>query len=352
MTIIRTLLAALLASGLLLATPACSDSSSGGDAAAAADPHAGHNHPPGAHGQPAPASGVIRGTIELAESVAVDPGAFDCIFLMGWRGEREGTPQLVRKLPGGVLPLRFELDARDLMGPGTLAGEWLLVARLDSDSDAEALRGDVEGVTLERAVRDGPTARIVLDRVLTAADERPLAMDAMSHGSDPSLGIEAPASDGLPAGHPPVAPNTLPAGHPSIAGGSAGGGGSSSGAASAGGPRIKGTVTLAEEYAGLNGTRTLFLMVRNKPTTSGMPWVVHKVSNPTFPFTFDLGMEHIPLQVENKEDLLQGQLYLTIRLDSDGSIMKGAGDIELAEPLPVKADGVEVSAVLDTRREQ
>jgi hypothetical protein len=65
-----------------------------------------------------------------------------------------------------------------------------------------------------------------------------------------------------------------------------------------------------------------------------------------------MGVEHVPpIGVENPEDLLAGQLYLTARLDGDGSFMGEAGDIELAAPVPVTADQKPVKVVLDTRRE-
>jgi len=335
----------------------CEGSTSGGETPPAAGATTGSTSAP-------VATGVIRGVIELDPARAVTLADYRCIFLIGWRGERKGTAQLVRKLPAATLPVKFELDARDLMGPGTLSGEWTLAARLDADGDAAPARGDLEGV-FTGATADGPTARLVLARTLTAEDERSLQIDGAGHGADPGFGQGLGLGGGsgaLPAGHPPLNQPALPAGHPPTGGQAAAGAAAPTAGASTtaadgkpkaavpGDPRIRGTLRLADEFAALDGTRTLFVMLKDSTADRGMPRAVLKVEQPRFPLAFDIGIEHVPLQVENKADLLTGQLYLTARLDGDGSIMKSAGDIELAAPLPVTADGAAVLVVLDTER--
>ena len=91
-------------------------------------------------------------------------------------------------------------------------------------------------------------------------------------------------------------------------------------------------------------------MLKDKALPRGMPRAVLMVDRPRFPLEFDIGVEHVPLNVENREDLLAGQLYLTARLDEDGNFMGEPGDIELAAPVPVTADSKPLDVLLDTRR--
>ncbi len=96
------------------------------------------------------------------------------------------------------------------------------------------------------------------------------------------------------------------------------------------GPRFVGTVTLADEFADLDGQRTLFIVVkaRNGPP---MPRAVHRVDAAHLPYAFDIGPEHVMLQTDNPEVMLQGDLVIYARLDADGSALSGPDDIESAE---------------------
>jgi hypothetical protein len=297
---------------LLLAMLGCGDS---GDASASGAP-APTTAKPAVEPQPqthpgAQAERALRGTIDIDPLLGLETGQHACVYLMGWRGLRQGPPQIVRKLTTTKMPVSFSMDARDLAAAGTIAGDWILVARLDGDSDAAPEEGDLQGEARGFVTADGPPARIFLTKRLTVEDARHAKLIA-----------EAVAAAGAPPATP--VPKT--------------------------GPRIKGTISLAEEFGDMNGTRTLFVILKDKALPRGMPRAVMMVNQPQFPVTFDMGVEHIPLEVDNKEDLLAGQLYLTARLDDDGSFMGAPGDIELAAPLPVTADGKPVKLVLDTRR--
>ncbi len=316
----------LLPITVLLAAALCACGDTGDASAASGDP---------AGAAPPATARVLRGTVDVDPIVGVDDGAYACLYLMAWRDARQGPPQIAKKLPAGPLPVEFALDARDLAGAGTIAGDWIVVARLDGDGDAMPGAGDLEGVSRAPLRAGAPPATVFLSERLTEADARPMTAPPLA---------EAP-TDGLPAGHPPTDTGTPGFVHPPTDG-------APDTASPKTGPRIRGTISLAEEFASLDGTRTLFVMLKDKTTARGMPRAVLKVDRPRFPLTFDLGVEHVPLQVENKEDLIAGVLYLTARLDADGDVMGGAGDIELALPVEVQADEAPVSVVLDTRRTQ
>jgi len=118
------------------------------------------------------------------------------------------------------------------------------------------------------------------------------------------------------------------------------------------GPRIRGTVELSDAFADRNGTATLYLSVKAGTSARGMPRAVQRVEAPRFPLAFDIGPEHVPLDVENKADLLLGDgLFVVARLDADGdALSKHPEDLE-ATPVPVVADGPPVTVTLDARRE-
>lgn len=302
---------------LVLTVFGCGDS---GDASASSATAPSTAQPAPAAVPPGTARG-LRGSVDIDPLLGSEPGQHACLYLMGWRGIRQGPPQLVRKLDRTTMPVPFALDARDLAAAGTITGNWILVARLDSDGDAAPGEGDLQGTAPGFVTADGPPVRIFLTEQLSAEDARHAKW--LAQGTD-----TAPAAHGGM-----VAQDTPDA------------------AASKTGPRFQGTITLAEDFADRNGTRTLFVMLKDKPLPRGMPRAVLKVDRPQFPLTFDIGVENVPLDVENREELLAGQMYLTARLDGDGNFMGAADDIELAAPVPVTADQKPVKLVLDTRRQ-
>ncbi len=90
---------------------------------------------------------------------------------------------------------------------------------------------------------------------------------------------------------------------------------------------IRGTVELDEAYASYNGTRTLFIIVKAR-AEDRMPRATLKVDKPTFPFAFEIGPEHVMLNVDNAEEMLQGDFKIYARLDADGSALANKGDLE------------------------
>jgi len=112
------------------------------------------------------------------------------------------------------------------------------------------------------------------------------------------------------------------------------------------GPRFAGTVTLADEFAELDGQRTLFIVVKARKGPP-MPRAVHRVDGARLPYTFDIGSEHVMLQTDNPEVMLQGDLVIYARLDADGTPMSGPDDVESAEAGAVQ--GTPIDLVINQR---
>ena len=98
---------------------------------------------------------------------------------------------------------------------------------------------------------------------------------------------------------------------------------------------ISGTV----EAEGTLPKGTLFVIARRTPD-GGMPVAVQKVSNPTFPMSFELGLGDMMMGGEWPE-----QVWLEVRLDEDGNAMtKENGDVtsEMQGPLLKSSHGLSV----------
>ena len=312
----RKALAPLLA-GLLLA--ACGDD-------AASPPHAAEL-PPGS------LAGVVEPDLDAA------PGEHAALLVMARRDPASALPDLLLRLPPAPLPQPFVLDARHLRRPGKVFGSWYLSARLDADGSVLPSAGDIEG-TLGPVDTDTAGHVLTLDTRVTRTvtpEEAGLPADHPAltlPRADPSS-----ATGGMPSGHPPV--GAPPAGHATAA----------PTLPREPGPRFRGQLELGQDFVAKNGTGTLFLMLKSSTAARGMPRAVLRVDNPRFPLEFDIGPEHVPLQVENKADLLAGTLYLTARLDADGdALSKSPEDLE-SETLELQADQDPVTLALDRSRQ-
>ena len=306
---------ALAALGLALAV-ACT-----GEVPYAPDPD--HDHASHAPASPTSEGGAATSTLSarivLGDGVPlqpggearleVSPGDYEALHLLGYRDAARTRIEMSQSVGIRGLPVDLDLTARNLHGIGTLSGTWWLEARLDHDGDSLATRGDVVGYA--GPVTPGDTVRIVLDTVLTPDDEA-VPLEARAVATSPS---------GSQAGH-----NHAP-----------------------GEPRFHGTLDIAPQFAELAARGTLFVSIKQAPSARGMPRAAHRIDAPTFPLIVDMGPEHVPLQVENKADLLQGDLWLTARLDMDGdALSRGPEDVEI-EPLPVSAGGEPFAVTLDRR---
>ncbi len=260
---------------------------------------------------PAAPAGPLRGTLQLDASLQVDPERFACVFIIAGRG---GAMEVADRLDQPHFPLEFALGEKGPHGSAPGPGDYRVQAWLDSDGDAEKRPGDVIGEAISPARPGGAPVLVVLDRVLTAAD-----LPAAAGAAPVPV---APFDGGAPAGGP--TPEDLA------------------------GPRFRGTVELAPEFAELDGRHTLFIILRSPQTERGMPLAVRRVDSARFPLEFDVGAEDVPLDVDNKAEILGGQVKVTARLSVSGQAIGGAGDVESA-PL-VTGPGSGLLLRLDTRR--
>jgi hypothetical protein len=291
-----------LVAALFAALSACGDDGAqaqGGGAVAAA-PHAAPD--PHASMDPHAAAGglVIRGTVSLDPALGLDPAAFRCLYLLG-RRTPGGPASLVKKIEPVSLPQDFELQAG-----GSAGGDasYIVSARLDQDGDATVALGDVEGVSSTPGVPGGAPLAIVLNQVVDAG------------GAAPRPAPETLAPAAAPAPAAPAAAAVDPAS-----------------------PRFRGEVRLAPEFAALDGRHPLFIMLRSPKTPGGMPLAVQKVDFARFPLAFDMGAENVPLDVDNKDEIIAGEIRIVARLSVSGKITGGPGDIE-GELLSRPGDGL------------
>ncbi len=254
----------------------------------------------------------LSGVIELQPGLDIDVAAFDSVFLLV-RKQPGGPLDYVRKLADPGFPQAFTItEAHSMQGGAGMSGAYQIVARLDRDGDAAAQVGDVQGIAAEPAVPGGPPVHIVLNQVLTGSGEAPHAAGATA------------AHAGATSPHAGLADAPREAG-----------------------PRFVGSVALAPQFAGRDGTGTLYIIVRSA-TSGGAPLAVIRRTAPHFPNGFDIGPEHVTLQgLDNKLEVLQGDVKLYARLSLSGLATASPGDLESA-PLILEADGPAVTLVLDT----
>jgi len=314
--------------------------SSSGGAITASAPAAGH------------AAAGLSGVIELQPGLDVDAASFDCVYLLV-RKEPGGPLDYVRKLAAPKFPQAFTItEAHGMRAGAAMSGSYQIIARLDRDGDAAAQLGDVQGMAADLALPGGPPVRIVLNQVLTGSGEAPRAATG---AASPHAGLTIPPHAG--AATSPHGSAVAPvAGASATAGATAGASAPASAGATAAsaeaeppreaGPRFVGAVSLAPQFAGMDGSGTLFIIVRSA-TSGGAPLAVIRRPAPHFPDSFDIGPEHVTLQgLDNKLEILQGEVKLYARLSQSGMATASPGDLESA-PLILKADGPAVTLVLD-----
>lgn len=170
---------------------------------------------------PPPATAIVRGSLNLADSVKAKVPAGGTIFLIARQLLPTGGPGPVlaaKRLTVGEWPQSFELSSNDVMLAGTsLQGKVVLGARVDQDGDAMTKQvGDVEGISKPVDVPANGVV-VLLDKLRTEAAGGPSppgmggAMPAGHPSVSPGGAADSPSAGHLPAGHPPV---EKPPGHP------------------------------------------------------------------------------------------------------------------------------------------
>lgn len=233
------------------------------------------------------ASGLLE--VEVVAGPAVrDAAAFTTLFLEGFRPDPSLPLALAASRDIDGLPATLTVEAADLTLPGVLRGEWRLVARLDQDGHAPITPGDVAGEATTTVAFEGGKVTITLDTELGPDD---------------------------------VVPDQE--------------------------PRFRGTLDVSPELAERAAGGVLFLNIKQSPDARGMPRASLRLDRPSFPLRFDIGPEHVPLQVENKADVLLGELWFAARIDADGNAMTRGEDDLIHEPLPIRAGDPPITVTLD-----
>ncbi|MBC8283518.1 MAG: hypothetical protein H8E32_06865 [Nitrospinae bacterium] len=89
----------------------------------------------------------VQGTVRVSEGLKNKIKENAVLFLFARSAEvKRGPPLAVQRIPEIKMPYEFKLGAQDVMFPGTnFEGPMVLTGRIDSDGDARAGAGDIEG---------------------------------------------------------------------------------------------------------------------------------------------------------------------------------------------------------------
>ena len=270
----------------------------------------------------APASASLSGVIRLDPALDVDPAHFNCVFVVARRAV-DGLMAATGQIKPVSFPMSFRLSGGDSQHGGGLApGDYIVTATLDADGDASPAVGDVQGVSAVMQPGGDP-AIVVLRQVL---DEAAITARASAGGHGAA-----------PPGTPPFAP---------FAGGAA----TEATPEDLAGPRFKGTVELAPEFAALAGKYRLFIIVRSV-STGGAPLLSKLFPAATFPLMFDIGTECAPVKTDDIAQVVSGEVKVYARLAVSGDAKGGPGDIE-SEPLITSAANSPLVLKLSLKRTQ
>jgi hypothetical protein len=288
-------------------------------------------------------AGVLAVTLEAPDA---DVSRFQCVFVMGRRGPDANFPELVKRLPAGPFPLTFELTARDLMGVGSLRGEWHISARLDHDGDAPFAKGDLQGESVANVGGEGAAVTVTMD-TLVEEDAPPTA------ALDTSMGAHGGATASMPAGHGGVDPhaghNHGPgehvedphAGHDHAPGEHGLEPSASEAAAPDDGLTMLVSVRLGDDVVAAP-SGDLYLFARASATGQGMPLAVKRVPGPSFPSELTIGLNDMPIAYDNAAELLSGEVWLSATLDLDGNATTKDPNDLVGGPLLASREGTSV----------
>jgi hypothetical protein len=110
---------------------------------------------------------------------------------------------------------------------------------------------------------------------------------------------------------------------------------------------IRGTIAVAPELASsLPASGSLFVIARPQGVPGGPPLAVLRVTRPRFPVSFEIGPENVMIPSMRFE----GEIQISVRLDSDGDAMTQLpGDLSGAASTPSTPGASGVDILLDTQ---
>jgi cytochrome c-type biogenesis protein CcmH len=262
---------------------------------------------------------TLQGTVRIDPKLASQVSGDEVLFLIA-RSAQGGPAVAVERYAAPSFPMQVSLssDSASVHG-GSLAGHWLVFARLDKDGDAGALaEGDMLGATAGPVSPDGPPFEIVIDELVDAALVQAAGMAAAAQGGE----AQAPAGQAAAAAAAPPPLGSEPA--------------------EGAGGEVRGLIRLHPELAdSAAGRPVLFIIAR--PAGGGPPIAVKRVPAPSFPYEFSLGSADAMTGGQ-----FSGQVTILARLDADGAAGPPAsGDINGQTREPVAVGGPPIEIVLD-----
>ena len=258
----------------------------------------------GSTGTAAPAGSGIAGTVRLSPALASKVPRGASLFVIAKKSPTERMPLAVKRLAGASFPASFRLTQAESMAGLPLEGDVYLSARIEVDGQMGSGPGDLEGALASAVPADAGGVEIVIDR-------------------------EVGASGSGTAAAPP-APEPAPGGVTPASGGSS----------------IRGTIQLDPALASkIPSGATLYIFAKAN-RGPGAPLAVIRRPVPAFPFDFELSDRDAMMPGVT----LEGQVYLTARIDTDGDAGGGPGDLEGVTESPVPVGSADVALTIDTMR--
>lgn len=245
------------------------------------------------------AEGTIAGVVKVSPALASRVPKSAALFVIAKRSPGERMPLAVKRMAGATLPAEFRMTSEDNMAGGDFAGEVYLSARIEVDGQMGSGPGDFEGV-LAKPVKVG-------------AGGVELVIDTEVGGAGPSA-VATPVK--------------------------------TPGGAGAGG-KIRGTISLDPKLASkLPSSATLYIIAKANQGPGAPVAVVREPLPKSFPVEFELSQEDTMMQgVE-----FEGSLWLTARIDQDGSAGAMPGDLEGVSKSAVPVGTAGVALTIDTVR--
>lgn len=249
--------------------------------------------------------GVIAGTVTLSPALAAKAPKSAALFVIAKKSPGDRMPIAVKRLVGATFPAEFRLTSEESMAGGELTGTVYLSARIEVDGQMGSGPGDLEGLLAKPVAVGAGGVALVIDTEIGAGN----------------------------GGGNVVAPATAAASTPKT---------SVAGAAG----KIRGTIALDPSVAArVPSSATLYIIAKTSQGP-GAPLAVVKQSLPKFPFDFELSESDTMMQGMPFE----GSLWLTARIDMDGSAGGAPGDLEGLSKSPVPVGTAGVALTIDTVR--
>ena len=217
-------------------------------------------------------------TLEAEGEPSFPEGSVLFIFVRSTDG-RKGPPLAAKRFAAFKFPMEYAIGPADAMMEGAQFGDEVrIIARVDADGVAGAGEGDIEGEATAK-----PGAKNI-DIVL-------------KQGQNPDQASAQKAE------------------------------------------LVTGTITVAEELKNkLPAKPALFIIARQEGAKGQPPLAVQRMETFEFPFEYSIGQADVMMP----DGIFQGDMVITVRLDSDGNATSSKGDVEGAKAAKPGDENVDI----------